>query len=192
MTEVRRESLSALIDGEASEIEVHRLVREFRSDNSLTASWGVYQKIRTTARRDVDPLSIEHHHRLFERISTAIDSEDAHDVVAPAQASSSHKVIFGSLALAASLVVAVFIGVQQPDQGTPLAEAAPAAINVTPVSVATNNLPEQGAAELIELDEEKQRRLRAYLQQHDRMSRMNPDKQFVNYSAGPERASAQK
>lgn len=192
MTEVRKESLSALIDGEASEIEVHRLVREFRSDDSLTASWGVYQKIRTTARRDADPLSIAHHHQLFERISTAIDSEDTHDAIAPEQASSSHKVMFGSLALAASLVVAVFIGVQQPEQGTPLAEAAPAAIDVTPVSVATNALSEQGAPELIELDEEKQRRLRAYLKQHDRMSRMNPDTQFVNYSTGPERATPQK
>jgi len=192
VTEVRKESLSALIDGEASEIEVHRLVREFRSDNSLTASWGVYQKIRTTARRDADPLSIEHHQRLFERISEAIDSEEHHDVVAPAQASSSHKVMFGSLALAASLVVAVFIGVQQPEQGTPIAEATPSPINVTPVSVATNNLPEQGAPELIELDEDKQRRLRAYLKQHDRMSRMNPDTQFVNYSTGSERASPQK
>jgi hypothetical protein len=35
--------------------------------------------------------------------------------------------------------------------------------------------------ELVELDEEKQRRLRAYLNQHDRMSRMNPGKRFVNY-----------
>ena len=36
-----KESLSALIDGEASEIEVHRLVREFDSDSSLATSWSI-------------------------------------------------------------------------------------------------------------------------------------------------------
>ena len=193
MTEVRKESLSALIDGEASEIEVHRLVREFRSDDSLSASWGVYQKIRTTARRDADPLSIEHHHQLFARISSAIEAEDTHDEKPAAQPASSNKVVFGSLAIAASLVVAVFVGVQQPEQNTPIADVTPTPVNVTPVSVnpaplnniATAGFVEQGAPELVELDEEKQKRLRAYLKQHDRMSRMNPDTQFVNYPVGP-------
>lgn len=211
MTEVRKESLSALIDGEASEIEVHRLVREFRSDESLNTSWALYQKIRTTARRDADPLSIEHHHQLFERISSAVEAEEQHDMVVNDHAGSSQKVVFGSLALAASLVVAVFIGVQQPEQantpGAPLAATSPAVVSPSvigsqpvaaqpvsaqPVSVATTRFPNEGAPELIELDEEKQERLRAYLQQHDRMSRMNPRKQFVNYSGNGESAPADK
>lgn len=210
MTEVRKESLSALIDGEASEIEVHRLVREFRSDETLSSTWAVYQKIRTTARRDADPLSIEHHHQLFERISSAVEAEEQHDVATKEHAGSSQKVVFGSLALAASLVVAIFIGVQPEQANVPDAPIAatsptvvsPAVIGTQPVavqpvsaqpaSVATTNFQGEGAPELVELDEEKQERLRAYLRQHDRMSRMNPDKQFVNYSGNGERAPADK
>ena len=78
MTKIRKEWLSALIDGEASEIEVHRLVREFRSDETLNSSWAVYQKIRATARTNTDRLSIEHHQRLFDRISAAVEGEDTH------------------------------------------------------------------------------------------------------------------
>ncbi len=207
MTEVRKESLSALIDGEASELEVHRLVREFRSDDSLNTSWAVFQKIRATARRDADPLTIEHHHQLFGRISAAIESEASHDISADTTAGSrsapSQKVIFGSLALAASLVVAVFVGVQQPEQTTPLAEATPVGSNMisaTPVSVqnvAATQLPQaqlplEGSPELVELDAEKQKQLRAYLNQHDRMARMNTGKQFVNYPGNTERAASNK
>ncbi|MBO6656610.1 MAG: sigma-E factor negative regulatory protein [Pseudomonadales bacterium] len=193
MTEVRKESLSALIDGEASEIEVHRLVREFRNDDSLSASWGVYQKIRTTAQRGADPLSLEHHQQLFARISSAIDAEDTYDEKPAARAAFSNKAVFGSLAIAASLVVAVFVGVQQPEHSAPVVDVTPTVVNAAPVSVnsvpmshvAASGFVERGAPELIELDEEKQKQLRAYLQQHDRMSRMNPDTQFVNYPVGP-------
>lgn len=213
MTEVRKESLSALIDGEASEIEVHRLVREFRSDDTLTASWAVYQKIRTTARRDVDPLTIDHHHQLFERIASAVEAEEQHDVAIGQAGKSSQKVLFGGLALAASLVVAVFVGVQQPGQSetgaAPVAAASPTVISpsvigtqpvsaqpvssqTVPSQIAVTNFANENAPELVELDEEKQKRLRAYLQQHDRMSRMNPGKQFVNYPGNPKRATTDK
>ena len=50
--DTKRESLSAFIDGEASEIELHRLVREFRSDESLTSSWATYQHVGSTLRPD--------------------------------------------------------------------------------------------------------------------------------------------
>ena len=50
MKEVGKESLSALIDGEANEIEIHRFVREFGRDESITQSWSIYQQIRMTAR----------------------------------------------------------------------------------------------------------------------------------------------
>jgi hypothetical protein len=48
-------------------------------------------------------------------------------------------------------------------------------------TVANQSDVQPRTSELVELDEEKQRRLRAYLNQHDQMSRMNPGKQFVNY-----------
>ena len=189
--DTKRESLSALIDGEASEIEVHRLVREFRSDESLTSNWAMYQHIGSTIRADSGSVSIEHHRELFTRISDAIESEDTHS--RKVQKSASRRtVIGGSLALAASMVIAILIGIQQPSEPLPLADAGVQATSMGTVSsnqspvldvqtVANQSDVQPRTSELVELDEEKQRRLRAYLNQHDQMSRMNPGKQFVNY-----------
>jgi sigma-E factor negative regulatory protein RseA len=189
--DTKRESLSALIDGEASEIEVHRLVREFRSDESLTSSWAMYQHIGSTLRTNSGSVSIEHHQRLFTRITDAIESEDSHSREIQKSASP-RTVIAGSLALAASMVIAIFIGIQQPSESLPLADAGAQTSSMETVSsnqspvldvqtVANQSDVQPRTPELVELDEEKQRRLRAYLNQHDQMSRMNPGKQFVNY-----------
>jgi sigma-E factor negative regulatory protein RseA len=195
--DTRRESLSALIDGEASEIEVHRLVREFRSDESLTSSWAMYQQIGSLLRTDSGSVSFEHHEQLFTRITDSIESEDSHSREVQKSASP-RTVIAGSLALAASMVVAVFIGIQQPAESLPVADTR--AQNLSTGTVSSNQSPvldvqtvanqsdvQPRTSELVELDEEKQRRLRAYLNQHDQMSRMNPDKQFVNYKETPKR-----
>jgi len=189
--DTKRESLSALIDGEASEIEVHRLVREFRSDESLTSSWAMYQHIGSTLRTDSGSVSIEHHQQLFTRITDAIESEDSHSREIQKSASP-RTVIVGSLALAASMVIAIFIGIQQPSESLPLADAGAQTSSTGTVSshqspvvdvqtVANQSDVQPRTSELVELDEEKQRRLRAYLNQHDQMSRMNPGKQLVNY-----------
>lgn len=195
--DTKRESLSALIDGEASEIEIHRLVREFRSDESLTSSWAMYQHIGSALRADNGAVSLEHHQALFTRITDSIESEDSHSRGVQKSASP-RTVIAGSLALAASMVVAIFIGIQQPSESLPLAGtgAQPLSTGTVPGNqspvidvqmVANQSEVQQQTSELVELDEEKQRRLRAYLNQHDQMSRMNPDKQFVNYKETPKR-----
>ena len=189
--DTKRESLSSLIDGEASEIEVHRLVREFRSDESLSSSWAIYRHIGSTLRANSGSASIDHHQQLFARITDAIETEDSHSreeqkTVSP------RTVIIGSLALAASMVVAILVGSHPPPESQPLADAGsrPAftgtvSSNQSPAldvqAVATSSELPQRTPELVELDEEKQRRLRAYLNQHDQMSRMNPGKQFVKY-----------
>jgi sigma-E factor negative regulatory protein RseA len=218
VTEVRKESLSALLDGEASEIEVHRLVREYRSDESLSTSWASYQQIRTTLSQSSQTgpeirLDIEFHQTLFSRISDAVEEEASHtgtDSFAPQRISGRRRAAaFGGMAVAASLVIAVFVGVQQNSEsdGLPLAalptEASNGAAaprdgftadgfsndtfsltgNAAPIAVQTvANLADSDVMpELVELDEEKQRRLMDYLNQHDQMSRMNVKQKFVNY-----------
>ena len=193
--DTKRESLSALLDGEASEIEVHRLVRDFRSDESLKSSWAVYQNIGSTLRAGRGSVSTEHHQQLFARITDAIESEDSHSRKVK-KAASPRTVIAGSLALAASMLVAIFVGIQPPSESESLADAEPRAAVTGTVSskqspaldvqtVASPSEVQQRTPELVELDEEKQRRLRAYLNQHDQMSRMNPGKQFVKYKETP-------
>ena len=195
--DTKKASLSSLIDGEASEIEVHRLVREFRSDESLIASWAMYQRIGSTLRVNSSLVSIEHHQQLFTRITDAIESEDSHSREVQ-KAASPRTVIAGSLALAASMVVAIFVGIQSPPESQPLTDAGSrtgfkgtvpsnqsSALDVQ--AGATSSEVQQRTPELAELDEEKQRRLRAYLNQHDQMSRMNAGKQFVNYKETPKK-----
>jgi sigma-E factor negative regulatory protein RseA len=195
--DTKRESLSSLIDGEASEIELHRLVRDFRSDESLTFSWAAYQHIGLTLRAGSGSVSIEHHQQLFTRITDAIESEDSHSREVQ-KAASFRAVIAGSLALAASLVVAIFVGIQPPPESQRLADAGvqtafrgaassnqPPALDIQ--TAATPSQVQRRTPELVELDEEKQRRLRAYLNQHDQMSRMNPGKKFVNYKETPKK-----
>ena len=176
MTVTNKESLSALIDGEASEIEVHRLVREFRSDDSLAASWSIYQQVRTTVRTEQGTLGPDYHRQLFDRISQAIQEEDEHQVAVDNK-SGAGPLLAGAIAIAACLVVAVFLGVQKAEK-----DIAPAvAENIIEPAEVLAIANEVQTAELVELDEEKQRRLRAYLNQHDRMSRMNSKPQLVNY-----------
>ena len=195
--DTKRESLSALIDGEASEIEVHRLVRDFRSDESLTSSWAVYQHIGSTLRAGRCLVSSEHHQQLFTRITDAIEREDSHSREVQ-KAVSPRTVIAGSLALAASVVVAIFVGIQPPTESESLADAGPRAAFTGTVSsnqspaldVQTVVIPsevQQRTPELVELDEEKQRRLRAYLNQHDQMSRMSVGNQFVKFKETPKK-----
>ena len=80
----RKEILSALIDDEASEIEVHRLVRELgddpESDDALRRDWALYQHLRWVARSGEAPaiLSPEQHEALHQRISESIAAEDTH------------------------------------------------------------------------------------------------------------------
>jgi sigma-E factor negative regulatory protein RseA len=195
--DTKRESLSALIDGEASEIEIHRLVRDFRSDESLTLSWAAYQNISSTLRAGRGSVSTEHHQQLFIRITDAIESEDSHSIELK-KAALPRTVIAGSLALAASMVVAIFIGIQPPSETVALDDAVPRATVTGTVSsnqspaldvqtVTISSEVQQRTPELIELDEEKQRRLRAYLNQHDQMSRMSAGKQFVKFKEMPKK-----
>jgi sigma-E factor negative regulatory protein RseA len=190
-SDTKRESLSSLIDGEASEIEVHRLVREVRFDESLSSSWAIYRHVGSTLRADSGSVSIEHHQRLFKRITDAIEREDSYSNEVQ-KAASSKILIAGSLALAASVVVAIFVGIQPPMESQPLADVVSQTVFMETASseqspeldvqtVATPSEVQRRTPELVELDKEKQRRLRAYLNQHDQMSRMNPGKKFVKY-----------
>jgi negative regulator of sigma E activity len=124
-------------------------------------------------------------------IINAIESEDSH-AREVGKAVSPRAVIAGSLALAASMVVAVFFGIQLSlesqslvDAGSQTAFTGTVSSNQSPAvdvqTVATPSEVQRRPPELVELDDEKQRRLRAYLDQHDQMSRMNSGKQFVNY-----------
>ena len=100
--------------------------------------------------------------------------------------------------MAASLVIAVFIGIQvNTPQGDDVADESQAIDIQTigsrirqPQFVAMQPNRESELIvddlELKELDEEGQRRLRAYLNQHDRMARMKSNTSLVTYKNLPD------
>ena len=211
MTEKARELLSALIDGEASEIEIHRLLRQMGEDDSLIEAWVSYQETRRVLRSPSNNvaesafhLNSRQHLELHRRISKAIGEdnsyvEDAALLIKPATL---FKKPAAALAMAASLVIAVFIGIQvNAPNGNDIASESQAIGSQTidsqirqppsvaqPVSteLAPGNEPIADDPALKELDDEGLRRLRAYLNQHDRMSRMKPNTSLVTYPNQPD------
>ena len=186
----KREVLSALIDGEASELELHRLVREFRLDESLVSSCVRYQDSGSILRGSNNALSEEDHRHLFARITEAVENEEIYSEGTKKRWSQKNLVL-GGLGMAASFIIALFIGVQQENQHNAEKEAGFQTTQNDKIrgeslsidaQVSTIYEEDQGrSSELLELDEDKQRRLRAYLNQHDQMSRMTSGKRFVNY-----------
>jgi sigma-E factor negative regulatory protein RseA len=218
VTEQSKELLSAFMDGEASEIEHHRLLRQMADDDSLMDVWVSYHETRRAIRQPLAhsamSLNGQQHRELHHRISSAISEDDSYDsessdkvasIARPVLTSSSSAFAFkpaSALAIAASLVVAVFVGTQLPsyeDAGESAnglaiqsSQSATTAIPVQTVSTlsansslvtefASGNEPMSENSELMELDEERQKRLRAYLNEHERMSRFRSNQQLVTY-----------
>lgn len=200
MTEHLKQSISALLDEEATEIEVHRLLREFDAADGeksaeLKASWVRYQQIRAVSQGH-HRLSETQHLSLHASISEAIAAEDEHDLIAETRPAWQKQT--AGLAVAASLVMAVFVGVNLQQQNdsleapglavAPAETATTSAIGAQPVANEEVEATElvafnEDELELRELDAEKQQRLREYLMRHDRSSQMNNQTQTVLFPA---------
>ncbi|MEX2489208.1 MAG: sigma-E factor negative regulatory protein [Pseudomonadales bacterium] len=196
MTDKSKESLSALLDEEASEFEVHQLLRGFNSDESLKGSWLTYQQVRAVVRGEKSLTSDQHRH-LHTRISQAVAAEGLPEFgsqYGPLKGRSFVKPAAG-IAVAASLVLASFFVLQTAESPEPTrgmvdserrapTQAIPAQTVSNQMKSGSDNWATRYTGEdveLTELDDEKQRRLREYLNQHDRMVRMNPNARMVMF-----------
>lgn len=196
MTDHLKQSISALLDDEASEIEVHRLLREFGDDGELKTSWIRYQQIRAVSQGH-HHLSESQHVSLHTRISAAIQEEETYELATRQRPDWQRQV--AGFAVAASLVAAVLVGVNLNQPGN----LAPSELAVGPTTSGPTSAPinpqlvtfgsdddyqpatdiafSEDELELRELDEVKQQQLREYLMRHDRMSRMNNNNRTVNF-----------
>lgn len=151
----RNESLSALVDDEASELEVHRLLTESQQDASVRERWHRYQLARSALKGEVvDSATTEFADRIRDTIANIeFDEPTLPHGVTPARkgaaAASRWKSSGGRIAIAASVAAAVLIAsqqanlvsfgsggsegfAQQPSEPVP---AAPSAINVPTINV---------------------------------------------------------
>ena len=105
-----QESLSALMDNEASELELHRLLKAIESDPNLVASWSNYHHASRAINAETSPYPV---FDISGSIRSAIADEPVHG---QAKQSASMARIWhaaGRLAVAASVAGAVVIGAQQ-------------------------------------------------------------------------------
>lgn len=124
---IQGESLSALMDNEATELELHRLLKASEEDSELKQSWQRYQMIGAAVRGDLPEGSYSD---LSASISAAIAEEPVPVLNADTVSSSSRvagKVAklwssLGRAAVAASVAGAVVFGVQS--YQSPLSDAA--------------------------------------------------------------------
>ena len=192
--ESKKSSWSAFVDGELSELEELRLIRE--SDMTAVASsvyrWNVLRD-KLVAQQAQPLLSVDEQVILNQRIMAALDEEGEMAMKAPARARP-----LWPMAAAASLVVAVAVGllIQEPsnvrvDSGQVAGSAATGIEGEDALSrpaFAQNAVMPVDASketELKALDEETQARLRQYLEEHDRsVGRRANQPQYVTHPNG--------
>ncbi len=96
------ESLSALVDGEVSEMELHRILKATEADEQLRENWGRYNRVGQAMRGDLPQVPMMD---LSASIREAIDGEDAHKI----KVSSSWTQKLGRVAVAASVAAVMVV-----------------------------------------------------------------------------------
>lgn len=145
---VLAESLSALMDNEASELELQRLLKALDADAELKASWSRYQVISAGIKGKLPVLASSD---FASRVSAAIDLEETHSRSSSGMQTkhTADKPLrwwqqAGRVAVAASVAGALIVGVQQYQSSTP--QSIEMAAN-TSVPV-TESIDSNGAANL--------------------------------------------
>ena len=141
-----KESLSALVDGEASELEIRRLLKANDADYSdIREQWLRYQTVSASLKNDTPAVD---YMNLSAAISDAIADEPSLSVSnATVGKVSSIWSGVGRFAVAASVAGAVVLGVQfMPSTGsTQIVELAPTAAPSAPASSFAQGLPNNTA-----------------------------------------------
>ena len=190
-----KEQLSALMDGDLSEIEV---LKELGTDPALQETWSRYHLIGDAMRGDL-PVNLQLD--LSDSIMLALEDEPAILAPKPAQPAAPQvqpagKVIpfvrrfgqqVGQYAIAASVAAAVIFGVQQ-YQGkdgvptSPVLNTIPVGGSAAPVSVhypqdgSRTGVRQQGLSE--QQMQEQRERINAFLRDHQLQQRLLQDKQI--------------
>lgn len=190
-----KEQLSALMDGDLSEIEV---LNELGTDPTLQDTWSRYHLIGDAMRGDL-PVNLQLD--LSDSIMLALEDEPAILAPKPAQPAAPQvqpagKVIpfvrrfgqqVGQYAIAASVAAAVIFGVQQ-YQGkdgvpaSPVLNTIPVGGSAAPVSVhypqdgSRTGVRQQGLSE--QQMQEQRERINAFLRDHQLQQRLLQDKQI--------------
>ena len=192
-----RELVSAFVDEEASEIEIHKLLRQYKleeeSDSPISIrdallSFGIIKD--ALGRKAARQLNLRQHQTLHQFISDAIAKDDAVIFSGGTNKRLLHSRTFQATALVACLVVTVGLvgitmtyggGAESPilSQGSSSDLPATQTNQTRVIDTQTVATASDGQPELRELDEGRQRELREYLNRHGQDSARDPNVQTV-------------
>ena len=176
MTENLRESISALMDNEASEIEMHRVLKSIESDDEVRSTWRRYQLASFTLKRQLNDSSRVD---ISAQIAEAIALEAVPGDVPAAIPVSGAQAFWGkvakpltSLAVAASVAFMVVFGALQIEQNGVIDPQAGFADSTNVPQINTAGLPLNGLQTVAagssspETLTPSQRRLRELMSKH--------------------------
>ena len=151
-SESLQETLSALMDDEAGELEIRRVLQATEQDPELRSTWDRYQVARSVMRKEPWQGNID----LSAGIAAALADEPTPAVQTPVAQVSALWQNMGKLAVAASVTVAVLVGVRMVNQDAgpaePVMAERPAVEQAAPVAAAPSTAPvaqpQQGGAVL--------------------------------------------
>ena len=198
MSERMRESLSALLDDEADELELQRVLSRIGDDPDLRQTWFRYAAARSVvAGHRLDHLKLD----ISDRVREAIDREQAAGIPAGGRLGERLLRPLASFAIAASVAAVVVVGGQQlaglggasADGGQAVAgRASPVglvnSLGATSVqaSFGTQPLPVLQPATRTAYDELARQRMRKYGQEHAEQAALNSPHGLIPFARVPE------
>lgn len=197
MSEQLRESLSALMDDEANELELQRLMKQVGDDSELRATWVRYNAARSAiAGHGVSHLQLD----ISSRVREAIDNSPATVVAKESLRQRLFRPV-ASFAVAASVAATVVIGGQQLAQvsgsdpygaGTIASGASPVglvnSLGATTVraSYGTQAVPVLQPAARTAYKELARQRMEMYMQEHAEHAALNSPHGLIPFARVPE------
>ena len=144
------ESISALVDNQASELELQRILKASEEDSSVKESWARYQVVSSVLRGERIENVAQSACAMPDfaaRISVAVAAEDQHAGVPTKKLQQGFLYQLGRIALVASVAGGMIVGVQQYESGisqqsemaanTVIAPALPSGINAQTINTRT-------------------------------------------------------
>lgn len=162
MSDYERESLSALMDGEADDLELRRLLKSMEEDAELSAQWERYHLAQAVLHGQGKPVNTD----FADRVSQAIEQEPA------LQAASvvGFRQQLGRVAVAACVAIVAVIALQPAGSPQTTPEIASQSTSTAPVAADNQQAPRVLPVALVaestatQVDPEAQRRLQEYIE----------------------------
>ena len=192
MSESMRESLSALMDDEANELEVQRVLTHIASDPQLRQTWVRYNLVRSVS---AGQLSAHIELDISERLREALAGQE------PAGAALRQRLLkpLASFAVAASVAITVVLGGQQLAQldagkndaqiiassGSPVGLVNSFGASSVQASYGTQSVPELQPAVRKAYQELARQRMEKYMQEHVEHAALNSPAGLVPFARVP-------